>query len=410
MSKILIDGRFVGIGDSQTRYVLEMVKGILVLDKESEYTLLIRPQGIKELPNFLDIGKLGIEKLIRNSKLEIRNLEILIADIPHYSIQEQTTLLNLLRMNKYDLVHFTQFNHPILFQGPFVTTIQDLTLLSAGGNFIKQKAFDLVMSDAAKRSKRIIAISKTTKDEVQHKYGTPDEKISLIYHGVDHERFGTRIKNSELRIRQFKEKYKIDSEYFLYTGAWKTHKNLKRLLQSFEKFLIDLISNYLNKPQALQVPKLVLVGKIDHKEPGVIAEIDRINKKLATRYSLPATIITTGFIEEEELPVAYAGALAYIIPSLSEGFGWPPLEAMACGTPVLSSKISCMPEILGDAACYFDPYDIDDMTNAIAKISNNQKLRQDLTRKGLLQVQKYQWTETAKKTLAVYRKCLNGKT
>lgn len=108
----------------------------------------------------------------------------------------------------------------------------------------------------------------------------------------------------------------------------------------------------------------------------------------------------------DELPVAYAGAKLYVIPSLSEGFGWPPLEAMACGTPVIASKESCIPEILGDAPLYFDPYNVDDITKAITEVASDQKLRAELTKKGLEQVKKYNWNETAKKTLEVYKAVL----
>jgi glycosyltransferase involved in cell wall biosynthesis len=116
--------------------------------------------------------------------------------------------------------------------------------------------------------------------------------------------------------------------------------------------------------------------------------------------------VTTGFVLEDELPIAYAGALAYIIPSLSEGFGLPPLEAMACGIPVISSKESCMPEILGDAAHYFDPYSVNDMAQAMEKIISDEKLRKDLVAKGLEQVKKYDWDRTAKETLKVYKEAL----
>jgi len=162
----------------------------------------------------------------------------------------------------------------------------------------------------------------------------------------------------------------------------------------------------------------------------VIAEIDRINKRLsskyphsieatrgkqvassktnnlATRSSLLVPIVTTGFIQEDELPTAYAGALAYVIPSLSEGFGLPPLEAMACGTPVISSNVSCMPEILGQAPLYFDPYNIEDIEKAIEKVTGDDKLRAELSKKGLEQAKKYDWKRTAEQTLEVYKEVL----
>ena len=117
-------------------------------------------------------------------------------------------------------------------------------------------------------------------------------------------------------------------------------------------------------------------------------------------------IVTTGFIEEDELPLAYAGAMAYIIPSLSEGFGLPPLEAMACGTPVISSNLSAMPEILGDAPLYFDPYSEEDMAEKMRMVASSEDLRADLSARGLMQVKKYDWDKTAEGTLEVYNKVI----
>ena len=118
-------------------------------------------------------------------------------------------------------------------------------------------------------------------------------------------------------------------------------------------------------------------------------------------------ITTTGFVDEPELPLFYAGALCYCIPSLSEGFGLPPLEAMACGTPVISSDVSAMPEILGDAPLYFDPYNIDSIAKAMTKIVSDEKLRKELSKKGLEQAKKYSWDKTGEMTLEVYKEVLD---
>lgn len=397
MARILIDGRFVGVGDSQTRYVLPMVEGILSLDKQNEYTLLLRPIGEKELKRFPEIT-------------EAKNLTIKLLDIPHYTIAEQTKLLTYLNKEKFDLVHFTQFNHPALYRRPYVVTIQDLTLVGHLHyfNFVKQSAFNAVMKSAACDSSAIIAISKITMDDVMERYGTAKSKFTLVYHGVDHSRFSEAVKRQPMLIEAFKKKYKISGDYILYTGMWKKHKNILRLLKAFEKYLNDKAQSRRGGTNSKsQIPniQLVLVGKIDTKEPEVLAEVERINNLAIQQFNNPA-IVTTGFVEDEELPISYAGALAYCIPSLAEGFGWPPLEAMACGTPVISSKESCMPEILGDAAYYFDPYDVADIAKAIEKIISDEALRKDLVKKGLAQSKKYDWTETARKTLGVYKKLL----
>ncbi len=379
---ILIDGRFVGVGESMTRYVLEFFSRILELDTENQYTMVIRPQGEKELRRY------PIFITAKNFKTDI-------LDIPHYSKAEQTKFLKYLNQKKYDLVHFIQFNHPVLYRGDFVTTIHDLTLIGHLHyfNFFKQLAFNLVMRDAARRSKKIIAISKATMRDITDYYNIPKNKFAVIYESVDHDRYNERVKREKLKVKSFKEKYGIAGDYLLYTGMWKKHKNLQRLFTAFLNF----------KEKTGNPIQLVLTGKIDQKEPEVIARISEINKTLDFKFNISNSIATTGFIEEEELPLAYAGALAYIIPSLSEGFGLPPLEAMACGTPVISSKESCMPEILGDAPLYFDPYDEKSIEESIEKIACDEKLREYLINKGLERVKKYSWDKTAAQTLAVYK-------
>lgn len=381
MSKrILIDGRFIGVGDSIARYVLEMLDGILKIDDKSEYTLLIRPVGRPKLRAYPELMK-------------AKNLKIVELDIPHYSMSEQTKLIKYLDTEQFDLVHFTQFNHPVAYRGKFVTTIHDLTLVGHLHyfNLLKQLAYNTVMKDAAKRSAKVIAISQYTKDDIIEFFHIKDDQIRVIYHGIDHGRFNNKIENRAERVAKFKKDNQIGGEYILYTGMWKKHKNLKRLFEAYEQYLIKSSS-------ALQ---LVMVGAIDEKEPEILAEIDRINAKFDKKM-----ILTVGPRYGDELVTAYAGALFYVIPSLSEGFGWPPLEAMACGVPVIASKESCIPEILGDAPIYFNPYEVKEIREAIEKVAGDPELRVVLIKKGLEHVKKYDWEETAKQTLEVYEEAL----
>jgi len=392
MKRILIDGRFIGVGESISRYTLELTKEILKNDLENQYTLLIRPAGQDQLKRYPEISAAN-------------NLKVVSLDIPHYSLAEQTKLLKFLNEEKFDLVHFTQFNHPIFYRGSFVVTIHDLTLVGHlhYHNFIKQFAFNTVMRSAVNDSQKIISISKYTMDDIVDFFGTQKSKFAVIYHGLDHNKFNESVRGDQKSIEKIKNDYKISGEYLLYVGAWKKHKNLPRMLKAYENFITS---------KSGIGPKLVMVGTKDVKEPEVLVEINRINDSLNSKFHSPAgepnSIILTGPIDirSDELPKIYAGALAYIIPSLSEGFGWPPLEAMACGTPVISSKESCMPEILGDAALYFDPYNVDEIEKSIGKIVDDQKIRIELSKKGLEHVKKYDLSETAKKTLEVYNNIL----
>ena len=172
MKKILIDGRFVGVGSSITIYTLEILSRILGLDKENNYTLLIRPQGTEKLADF------PIFESANNLKVEV-------SDIPHYSLAEQTKLLKYLNHTKYDLVHFTQFNHPIFYHGKYVVTIHDLTQFTEifKTNLVKHFAFKKVMQSAVKDSAKIISVSETTKKDIVKRFGVQLEKIEVTYLG-----------------------------------------------------------------------------------------------------------------------------------------------------------------------------------------------------------------------------------
>ncbi|HOX40859.1 MAG TPA: glycosyltransferase family 1 protein [bacterium] len=395
MKKILIDGRFIGVGESMTRYILEFLNGIIALDQENQYTLLLRPQGEAELERYPKI-------------VNAENLSVDVLDIPHYSFSEQTKLLSYLNAKEYDLIHFIQFNHPIRYKKPYVITIHDLILLHHfEGNLIKKLAFKMVMNSAVKNSKKILTISNATKDGLVKDLKADPGKIAVTYLGVDRRRY-----NKEAKYEIRNTKYEIGGPYLLYTGAWKKHKNLIGLLKAYEQFYskqFETIGEHKNETMEQlgnRLPKLVLAGRVDPDEPEVAAEIDRINSALNTQYDIRNTIITTGFVAEEDLPSLCAGALAYVIPSLEEGFGMPPLEAMACGIPVAASNASCIPEVLGDAAIYFNPNSTDEIAETLAAVVSDEKLRTDLAKKGLKQAQKYSWSETAKGTLDVYKQAL----
>jgi len=434
--RILIDGRFIGVGESISRYTLEIVKGILDLDKKNDYTLLIRSQGEKIAKQFLQTTNNKSQKpnkqQITNPKnrpmpsaLRPANLKLKVLNVSHYSLAEQTKLLKYLNKEKFDLVHFTQFNHPVRYRGKFVVTIHDLTLLGHlyRMNPIKRWGFRAVMKSAVKNSKKIITISEYSKQDIIKTYGADPGKIEVTYLGIDNKFKPLDKSTDNRRLTIFRQKYGISDNYILYTGMWKRHKNLVRMLKAFEKVISkhqitnehqnDKFQklNSKNLPSAGYHPQtnlqLVFVGKIDNDEKEVISEINRINKSAKSlnskHLSTFHSIVTTGYVDENELPTVYAGALFYCIPSLSEGFGLPPLEAMACGTPVISSKTSAMPEILGDAAEYFDPYDVEDIEKTMIKLASNKKLRDELSKKGLERTKKYSWSNTAKETLEVYK-------
>jgi len=377
--RILIDGRFVGVGESVSRQTLETTKAVLGIDQQNRYTLLVRPVGLPVAEKFF--------------RLKPKNLDFVVLDISHYSFSEQSWLLFFLIKEQFDLIHFMQFNHPILYRGAFVVNILDLTLFKSISDygFLKRLAFSIVMKSAVKNSRKIITVSQASKKEIIDRYRIDRNKIAVSYLGVD-PIYNTEISKETEKITLFQKKYQIRKNYLLYTGMWKKHKNLLRL---FEGYLTFRQENSHLKNQ------LVLIGKIDKSQPEIIAKAQEINDKLAEK-----AVVMTGFVAETELPLAYAGALCYITPSLSEGFGLPPLESIACGTPVAAANISATPEVLAGAALYFNPYNPDDIKKAVLNMATDNKIRQDLKKIGLQRIRCFSWRKTGEATEAVYRSVL----
>lgn len=401
LKKILIDGRFIGVGDSIGRYTLGVLTHLLEIDKNHQYFLLIRPAGIKMVKEY--------------GFWEKDNLTVKILDIPHYSFEEQGKLLVWLNKRPFDLVFFTQFNHPIMYKRPYIVAIHDMTTFGYFHyqNPLKVAMFKKVMKSAVFESKKIITISKTSKEEIIDYYKIAESKIKVTYLGVDENylRISKLDAGARERLgRKFKNEFGIENDYILYTGMWKKHKNLKRLLQAFEKVSgqLSVVDSKNHKPQITNL-QLVLVGKIDRNEREIIREIEKINGHEIDKIQKNDPIFVTGFLAEELLPAAYAGALAYITPSLNEGFGLPPLEAMACGAPVIAANISATPEILGKAVEYFDPYNTNDIAEKIAEVISNFRLRLDLRKKGFERVGKYSWEKCAKGTLEVINEVIGSK-
>lgn len=373
---ILFDGRFLSLSHAGIgRYSCELLKEVLPQLRESEKMIILIKPGAK----FDD----DLSEAIKNRP----DTEVIETNINHYSLKEQTDLLKLLNSIKPDLVHFPHFNHPILYKGKFVVTIHDLTLshFAERSNFMKTLIYNKVISSAARNSKKIFTVSGFVKNEMVKKLQLPSSKVVVTHNGID-EKF-KKITNP--RVLQKAEKYNLIKPYYLYVGQWRSHKNLLILVEAF--------SSLVKKGLKGKV-ELVLAGKIDPKYP----QLQALVKKL----SLEKDVRFTGFISDEDLPIIYNNALAFVFPSLSEGFGLPALEAQACGTPVISSDNTSMPEILSDGALYFDGKNQKQLEGKMIDVLKKEKLRDELIAKGLENTKKFSWKQTASKSLEVYRELL----
>ena len=370
--KILIDGRGIkktGIG----RYIENTLKEVLLLDNKNEYVLLIRPEDKKDI------------------SLKSDNLELIEADIEWFGVKEQTDLLKLINEIKPDLVHFTNFNFPVAYKGKFVITIHDLTLLHFKNyrSSLASKVFyrlkdqvmrNVVLKQGIGKAGAVIVPTEYVKEDVAKTFKTRRNKIHVTYEAVDKDFATPRINL---------EKYGINKPFILYTGNAYPHKNLERLILAFGRLITKYLFDY----------QLVIVGKKDSFHESLENAVEEA--------SLQDRVIFTGYVSDNELAGLYKYSKLYVFPSLSEGFGLPPLEAMAHDLPVVSSNSTCLPEVLGDAAEYFDPRNISEMANSMLSVLSDEKLAKTLVAKGKKQVRKYSWKNTAKETLDIYNKVLS---
>jgi glycosyltransferase involved in cell wall biosynthesis len=282
-------------------------------------------------------------------------------------------------------VHFTMVQQPVFYRGKVVTTMQDLTTLRFKNPAknpvvftLKQQVYKYVNKRVAKKSAAIITPTQFVKDDVAAYTHIPLDKITVTLEA------GDAIPDSPTPLP-----YLQDKEFIMYVGRPTPHKNLERLIAAFQKLHTD-------HPNL----RLVLTGKKD-------ANYRRIEEMVTSKGV--ERVIFTDYVSEAELRWMYEHCAAYIFPSLSEGFGLPPLEAMAHGAPVVSSNATCLPEVNGPAAHYFDPYNIDDMAQKISEVISNPKLRETLTKSGFEQIKRYSWQRMSEQTLALYDQVLSNK-
>src|SRR5215212_8810788 len=249
---------------------------------------------------------------------------------------------------------------------------------------------------SARTASQLIAISNTTRDDLVRYAGAPLNKISVVHHGVS-PRFQP-IEDHDL-IAATQAKYGIRPPYFLYVGTIQPRKNLARLFEAFASATRDWglgTGNIAPNPQSpITNPQLVIAGK----HGWLTGEIERQSTQLFGPDS--STVRFTGYIADEDLPALLSGALAFVFPSLYEGFGMPVLEAMACGTPVLASVTSALPEIAGDAALLIEPEDTSAVADGLARLASDAVLRADLRARGLVRAAQFTWERCAEETLAV---------
>jgi len=365
MSKIVIDAR--ESGTSTGRYVDKLVEYLYKLKPSEDVIVLTKAPRL----DFFKATAPGFTTIETPYK--------------EFTFGEQIGLLRQLNSLEADLVHFSMVQQPILYQGTAITTMHDLTTArfknpakNTAVFTVKQQVYKFVNWLVPRTSKKVIVPSNYVKQDVAKFAHVNPNKIVVTYESAD------AIKEPAEPIQSLD-----GAEFIMYLGRPTPHKNLWRLIEAFK----DLKATH---------PKLqlVLAGKKDILYEQIEARVRQAGIK---------DVIFTGFMSEGQLRWLYEHCGAYVFPSLSEGFGLPGLEAMRHSAPVVSSNATCLPEIYGDAAHYFDPLDTRSITDAINEVLTDKDLRTTLIEKGKKQSAKYSWQRMAEQTLEVYRTVLSKK-
>ncbi len=367
--RIVIDARFLSFpGTGIASYTEGLIDGIIKnkIPPEDEYLFLI-PQGF-------NAQKWDIKSEIHNA--------------PVVTIQQHLQIPFYLFKAKPDVYHYPHFDLPFSFKTKSVITIHGLKYIKIPDLFYhksKRKSLLMrtIMRNSARRASRVITVSKSTKEDIVNILGVSSYKIEVIYEACD-SCYRVVPGLTDFVIK----KYGIRLPFLLFVGEISPHKNLSRLLKALKQ--VKYKDYY-----------LIIVGKnyLDYKEPFKLVE----NLGIQDRVRFLKVAL------KEDLVYIYNAATVFILPSLYEGFGIPVLEAMACGTPVITSNVFSLPEVAGNSALLIDPYDVESMTDAIDRVLGSSSLQQRMREKGLKWVKEFSWSKAARETIKVYREAYNEK-
>lgn len=362
-------------------YVHNLVRSLLSLSSEYSWNLFTIPGWRRQ---GLDVGSASKDSgLISRSWILPKGLSYILFHIPW---QRWITIESF--VGDVELFHSTNYLCLSQRRGKRVVTVYDLTFLLFPDYHPHTRVmiFKNFFLQTVRLADRIIAISENTRRDLIGLLNVPEEKIVVTPLAAG-EIFKPILAQDAVRILS---RYGVTyRDYFLYVGTIEPRKNLVRLLNAFEIFCSS------------------------HSSPTVLALVGRpgwLNQDLYKAWENSAwkqNIRLLGYVPEADLPALYSGAIAMVYPSLYEGFGLPPLEAMACGTPVLTSNNSSLPEVTGDAAILVNPLDVEEIAGALMRIAHDSSLQEELRQKGLKRAKLFSWEETARKTLGIYEAVLN---
>lgn len=358
-----------GIG----RYTEELLFAMLEQDKVDTFFVFVnhstKPETMARLDNYL-------------------NVEVISVPARHYSFAEQTIFYNVLRKLNLDVVHYPNFNHPVLDKHNFVVTVHDLVHDRLSGHkksrLIYFYGYKYIMRHALQKAKVIITPCYASKDEIVTSYPETKEKVSVVYEGI------SLKQQPDSMVQKVKQQFLLNRPYFLFVGTLEKKKNTVLLARGFDR----LIEKY-----NLDVD-LVFAGKADMHYPEVRQQTLDIKNK--------SRLIFTGYLTDDQLAALYQGAHAYANASTNEGFGLPGVEAMQFGLPLVVSNTPVFNEVYDDAAVYFDPTNPDDIAEKLYLLATDKKFFESKQRAARSRSQYFSWDKAAAETLAILKNAGTG--
>jgi len=374
--RIGIDARLYGLEHAGLgRYVTRLIGEVLSSDKKNHYVLFLKKNHLTQFKDY-------------------PNVTVREVNIPIYGFLEQLVLPFIFARENLDLLHVPHFNAPFLYPGKLIITIHDLIKHHSKGKgttthhplfySIKRAGYLFLVSTVVRKARSIIVPSEYVKKDLIKNFRLPENKITVTYEAVDSNI--KQVKLSEAEKKQVLSKFGLVQPFVIYTGSVYPHKNVD--------LLIDAVIKHNQTKEVDLMLAIVCARNVFY---------ERISRRIIEK-GAGSYINLLGFRSDEEVSQLYSLALCLVHPSKMEGFGLTGLEAMKTGLPVISSSASCLPEVYGDAALFFDPESVDDLVNKLELMIGDRNLREKLINKGLLQVKKYSWKKMAKETLAVYKK------
>jgi glycosyltransferase involved in cell wall biosynthesis len=368
-------GDAIGVG----HYTYQLIRHLLEIDKENEYVLFfdfrVREKDVKKFSQ-------------PNVKIKFYPFSDYKKYLP--GIYNEILGSAILSKEKLDLIHTTSHASriPVSYRGKTIVTIHDLAVYKLNDVFPRlfQAKNKALISLMVSKAQKVIAVSYSIKNDLQKILKCPEEKIKVIYSGFDKRMF----ENPEVDRQKILDKYSIKNKYLLFLGTLEPSKNIVRLFEAFKIFKEK------NKKDKIAADyKLVMAGK-----RGWLAKEYR---QIAKDLGLSKDIIFTGYVIGDDLVPLFHNADFFVMPSLYEGFGTTVLEAFATGTPAIVSNVSSIPEIAGDAAELVNPMDVQNIAEAMIKLSRSEELKQAYREKGKKQLEKFNWEKCARETLEVYK-------